>query len=172
VTQSPNQGIKPPQPPEIPRRIHLYPYQWVGFLCLFLIPVLALFGVFGETRDVAQIQANGIELTVMYTNRVHFHAQSTTRILVRNTQTEVMPAIQVAIDRSLLDNYAELTFMPGVAEITASEFVIQLTGIPPGETRVILLNSRGKIPGFHQGMVTASAGEEQITVKLEVFIFP
>lgn len=47
-----NSSPEVPQPPEVPdikRRIQLHPWQWIGIPLFLLIPILALFGVFGET---------------------------------------------------------------------------------------------------------------------------
>ena len=39
---------EPPPPPETPRRVKLYVYQWIGLAFLVSLPVLAWAGVFGE----------------------------------------------------------------------------------------------------------------------------
>jgi hypothetical protein len=168
-----SKGIpEPPQPPEYERKLKFYPYQLIGIPLLFLIPILALFGVFGETSTVIQSEANGIELEIHYANRVLFQGLDGTEIHVRNATETVIPALTISIEKAFLDNYSDIAFTPDVEEINDVAYILELSDVQPSETRIVTYDSRGKIIGAHRGTVTASYEGDGPSVILETFIIP
>jgi hypothetical protein len=170
---------QPPQPPEFDRKLHFYPFQLIGIPILLLIPLLALFGVFGETSTSVEQSENGITLNIQYSNRVHFQGLDGTEIHVQNTRSQPIPLLTVSIEKAFLDNYSDISFIPDVDEITDEAYFIRLEDVQPGETRVVTYDSKGKLVGSHQGTITAAASDGDDTpvsastaVILEVFIFP
>lgn len=163
---------QPPQPPDFDRKLHFYPYQLIGLPILFLIPLLALFGVFGETSTTVEQVGSGITLEVEYSNRVHFQGLDGTEIRVQNTSDQAIPVLTVSIEKAFLDNYSDISFTPDVDAITDEAYIIRLEDVQPGEARIVTYDSKGKIAGQHHGTVTATTGEASTSVTLDIFIFP
>ena len=163
---------QPPQPPKFERKLHFYPFQLIGIPILFVIPILALLGVFGETSTTIQQAENGLELEVHYSNRVLFQGLDGTEIHVENTSNQTISNLTIQIEKSFLDNYSDLSFTPEVDEITEQAYVIELLDVQPGETRIVAYDSRGKIVGSHQGRITASTATSSVAVSLDVWIIP
>jgi hypothetical protein len=172
MSEQREQVPQPPQPPKFERKLKFYPYQLIGIPLLFLIPILALLGLFGETSTSIQSADSGIEINVHYPNRIHFQGLDGTEIAIRNTTENVIPLVTVSVEKAFLDAYSDVTFTPDVDRITEEVYMIDLTDIPSGETRYITIDSRGKIAGSHRGFVTASADDIGPSVTLETFIFP
>jgi hypothetical protein len=163
---------QPPQPPEFDRKLQFYPFHLLGIALLILVPVLALLGVFGETSAVVQGASNGIELEVHYSNRIHFQGLDGTEIRIRNTTGNVISSLTVAIDKAFLDNFSDLAFTPEVTQITEAAYLVELSEVQPGETRIVTYDSRGKIAGSHLGNVTVVSADNGPTVVLETLIIP
>jgi hypothetical protein len=172
MSNSTRAGSQPAQPRAFEPRLKFYPYQLIGIPILFLIPILALFGVFGETSTVAQSEANGIDLEVHYTNRVLFQGLDGTEIQVRNATDAVIPILTITVEKAFLENYSDISFAPNVDKINDEAYFFELLDVQPNETRIVTYDSRGKIAGSHSGTVTASyeAGDASVTV--ETFIIP
>ena len=61
----------PPQPPHLTRRFKLYSYQTIGFLFIFIVPILALMGVFGDGIDKELVlRVGAVYLFLMVTLRI------------------------------------------------------------------------------------------------------
>jgi hypothetical protein len=168
-----SKGIpEPSQPPEFERKLKFYPFQLISFPLLFIIPILALFGVFGETSTVIQSEANGIELEIHYANQVLFQGLDGTEIHVRNASDTVMSTLTISIEKAFLDNYSDIAFTPDVEVINDLVYILELSDVQPGETRIVTYDSRGKIIGAHRGTVTASYEGAGPSVVIETFIIP
>jgi hypothetical protein len=115
---------------------------------------------------------DGIDLEVIYVNRIHYQARNGTQISVTNTTDEVMPTLNILFERAFLDNFIDLSSIPNISEINENAYIVTFSDIQPHETQIIALESRGKFAGFHQGTITASTGDQEVSVTLEVFIFP
>ncbi|HEX2167380.1 MAG TPA: hypothetical protein VHG09_09145, partial [Longimicrobiales bacterium] len=53
----------PPGPPEIERKLSMYRFQLIGLPFLLAIPLLALFGVFGESRSDLRAESGSLEVS-------------------------------------------------------------------------------------------------------------
>ena len=110
--------VNPPPAPEIQRRISFYPAHLVGLILLALVPLLALFGVFGE------VQANDSARSASFLLQVEYPAQSrhrifeTTTITVTNTSNQPYDAVTVKISEDYIGAFAEVAFDTEVEQIT------------------------------------------------------
>lgn len=163
---------KLPVSPKFERKIRIYPFQAVGFAAVFLVPVLALAGVFGSTTQMTSQTLDNVELTVTYSSRAHVRKYETLNISVRNRSREVMPVVNVSLDRAFLNNYTNLSFTPAPHEINSEAYEVQLHDIPPGGIQIITLSHEGQVSGAHSGTVTATVGDGSVSVPVDVFIFP
>jgi hypothetical protein len=169
---------QPPQPPKFERKLHFYPFQLIGIPILFLIPILALFGVFGKTSTSVENSGSGLSLHVDYANRVLYQDTDGTEIRVQNTSDQPYPMLTVAIEKQFLDNYSDISFMPEIDEITNDAYFIRFEDVQPGETHIVKFDSKGKVAGQHRGMIIVNAGGEDepviasSAVTLETLIIP
>jgi hypothetical protein len=151
----------------------LYPYQWVGFAVILLIPILALFGVFGESFAQVQQSSQDMALDVDYAIRNRYRMGSNLQVAVQNLSDQPIPSLTVSISRDYVDKFAEVTFSPSVARISDSAYEVDLTEIQPGESRVITVELEAEEYGQHQGTITATVqGLVPVEVNVTTFIFP
>ena len=74
---------QPPQPPEIRRRIAFHRTQLIGVPLLAIIPVLALFGVFGTTTGEARAESAELQMQVRYPTRFRYKVINSLTVEVR-----------------------------------------------------------------------------------------
>jgi hypothetical protein len=167
-----SKDLQPPEPEDFKRKIEFYPFQWVGIPLLFLIPILALFGVLGETETTAHATGTSLDVAITYSNHVNFQSTEISEISVTNTGDVAIPILTVAIEKAYLDNFSDKSFTPPIREITEGAYVIELADLQAGETRYITYDSRGATIGSHRGMVRFSSGEDEVSLTIETLIFP
>lgn len=172
MSQNEQPIAQPPQPDEQTRRIHFYGYQGMGLCVLFLIPILALLGVFGETSTTLYAAEGDLELTVQYSNRILFQGLDGTEIAIHNNGDQRLERVTLSIDKAYLDAYSDISFSPDVTRITGDAYIIELLNVQPGQTQVVTMDSRGKLVGSHQGMIDVTAGAQSVSLMLDVFIIP
>jgi hypothetical protein len=164
---------EPPRPPEIERRIQLSRVQQIGIPLLLLFPILALFGVFGNTLGTATNTSGPIELTVEYPNRTRYQARQAIEIAVRNTTDQALTGVTVNLDRDYLDAFEDVTFTPEVTAITDAAYHVDLTDLPPGDVRYLTVELRPHSYWAHQGTISAGSPEAESTdVEVRTFVFP
>jgi hypothetical protein len=158
----------PPTPPTIQRRLQLTRLQHFGLPFLFLIPILALFGLLGEHFTTAQADGAGVALHMRYPDRAHYRQPLTVRLSVRNETPSRMDTVTVVLDSA---------FMAGFSEVSMSApldgaYVARLTALAPGETRVITAMVSGEDAGRHAGTVSVTSPLGTVSTRVATFIFP
>jgi hypothetical protein len=169
---SEEQISKPPQSTEFKRELDFYPFQVIGIPLIFIIPMLALFGVLGETTTILHATGNSIEVSVSYSNRINLQSFDEMEISIRNTSNEAISSLTVSIEKAFLDNFSEISFLVDISEISDEAYVIELLDLEPKEAKIIRFSSRGTVFGSHQGIITVSTGEDAVRILIETFIFP
>lgn len=71
-----------PAAPEIPRALRLTTLQKIGLPILFIISVLALFGVFRERYASDAAVGSGMAIRLWYPDRIHYRQTMPLRITV------------------------------------------------------------------------------------------
>ncbi len=163
------EGLHPPDPPKIDRRLRLHPWQWIGVPVLILIPVLALLGVFGDTWETAIVRTADVAVEVQYPERNRYRMSTPLWIDVRNVTAGTMDTVTLAIDTTYLSRFAM------VAAIPAFEYpyVIRITDLAPGEARRVHVELQGEQYGRHSGELwVTSGGADTARIQLETFVFP
>lgn len=158
---------EPPQPPENPRRIKLYPYQWIGLAALAVLPVLAWAGVFGESGRVERARAGSLDVVVSYPSRFRYKQLNQIEVQVRNASTAALDSVRVALDTAFGARFSTVTSLPPLD----AAFELTIPGIPPGQTRLAVIEIQAERYGRHTGTLTIAAGDT-VRVPLAVFIFP
>lgn len=169
----PQDTPQPPQPPEIKQRINLSRQQLIGLPLLILIPVLALFGVFGMTQGRGVQEGEALELSVDYTTRTRLRADYTLIIEVRNRLERPLDGVTVEIDRDYLEGFSEVEFTPSATTVTDDTYRIDLGTIPAAATRIVDGDLVPTSYWSHHGSVTVSASEtEAVEFAIATFVFP
>ncbi|HEV2642191.1 MAG TPA: hypothetical protein VGT98_05775 [Candidatus Elarobacter sp.] len=158
----------PPAPPELPRALRLTTLQRVGLPILFAIPVLALFGVFGEHFASVRAGGNGVALAMRYPDRAHYRQPVTLAISVRNTSTRTADSLVVSLDTAFLAAFTAGRFSPPV-DATGS---LALRNVAPGEARVITAEVSGDRYWRHSGTVRVHGAGGMLAVPVSTFVFP
>lgn len=159
---------RPPQAPEIERRLQLRRFQWIGLPLLMLIPILALTGAFDERRTSAAGANALLELRIDFPSRLRKPQVSRLEIEVRNLSVEHLDAGVVSFDPAYLAAFSRVQLIPSPAK----PYTVELRDLVPGEARQVRLEGEGKRYGWHSGEVIASAADSQVRVQVSTFLIP
>lgn len=163
---------EPPQPPDFKRKFRLYSYQWIGLPLLFLLPVLAVLGVFGGVTETLTDEGSGITIDVEYPPRTRYEVLSKLDVTVTNTSTSPMSTLTVGFERHYIDAFSDTVFLPTVDRLTDTAFEIDLHDVQPGEARRIDVEMKGALVGRFTGSIHASSGDSgsaQVLVSTTIF---
>lgn len=167
------QNSGPPQPPTFDRNFQLHKTQLIGIPVMLLIPILALLGMFGETDHEQTIANPRLEMQVTYPTRLRYKMIDAVAISLTNTSAQTIPTLQIEIDRSYVEGFSEVTFTPAIDQITGTVYIMELTDLQPGDTRVVSFAIQAEKYGKHQGAITVTPeSEEALRVLIETLTFP
>ena len=142
--------------------------QMAGLALLVLIPVLALFKVFGQGEASVTGRSRTLTLTVEYPPRLRHGTAEVLVTLVRNAGPEVMDTITVIFDSSYVSKVSEPRFTPPVTRA----FELDLLDVRPGESRRIELDFYAEEYGSRSGHVLAVHAGDTARVKVQTFVLP
>ena len=168
-----DKGQEPPRAPDIPRQWKFYSYQYIAIPLLMLVPLLALFGVLGETSTTVEVANESLVLRVHYPDRAHYEAYNHIEVTVRNESAGALSGVVVEFDRGLLTHFSQLSVNPSLTEITESAYRVELDGIEAGGERVVTLDYQPDLNGAHDSWVRLVADEiAPLQADISMFIFP
>lgn len=155
---------------EQPRRLELHRYQWVGLPLMLLIPVLALFGVFGETWGRADDVSADLALRVEYPTRYRYKQINALEVFVENVSGGPLDTVVVAFDPAYVLRFSTPTFIPA-PEVP---YEVELLDVQPGEVRLVVAELQGERYGRHRGAVEAyrPGSSDTARVAVSTIIFP
>lgn len=166
---------QPPSPPPFPRKVQFHRVQMIGMPLLMVVPLLALFGFFGESSTTTQTQNDRLRVQVTYTTRSRYKIASPVEVTVYNRSTTALATVEVRFAKAYIDQFADVVFTPQVTAITDQEYIVQLHDLPPEVTRVVTVNLQGERYGRHEGGITvseASAPTNGLALPITTWIFP
>lgn len=167
------QQSEPPQPPSMERKFKLYPTQLIGIPLMILVPVLALLGVFGETHHEVTASNPQLEMRVEYPTRFRYKMIDTVSVSLTNISAQPINTLEVSFDRTYIEAFSTVTFTPAIEQITETVYLLKVTDLQPGETRVVSVTIQAEGYGMHEGAITvAPESGEAIRVLIETFTFP
>ena len=167
------EALEPPKAPEIPRQWKFYNYQFIVIPLLLLIPLLALFGVLGETSTTVEAANEGLVLRIIYSDRAHYEAYNHMQITVRNESGADLSNVAVELDRGLLDHFSQLSINPALTEITETVYRVELDTVEAGTERVITVDYQPDMNGSQNGWVRLIAdGIAPVQAAFSMFVFP
>ncbi len=158
----------PPSPPDYPRRLRLYTWQWIGLPCIILVPVLALCGVFDKTSSTVLDSSNGLSLQVQYVSHLRYKENNTIRITVTNTTDTTLNNVVIQCDSSYFTSYEK----PVVTPPAHRPCSIEIDSLPPGEQRLIQIEGKIDARWNVYGRITAATGTISTAVNIHTFVFP
>lgn len=156
--------------PDAPRRFRLHGYQWVGLPLLFLVPVLALLGVFGETKGRAEAVGADLAMEVRYADRLRHKQLNAIEVRVENGSGVRLDTVTLAFDESYVQPFSVRAFVPSATR----PFEVELYDLASGEVRLVWAELQAERYGRHRGALRAYAtGRVDTTsITLSTFVFP
>lgn len=158
----------PPDPPTVPRALRLTALQRIGLPVLFAIPILALFGVFGEHFTTAHADGAGLAITMRYPDRAHYRQPVSFRLSMRNVSARPVDTITVTLDTAFMRAFSDVSLS---APLNGA-YVARVTNVAPGETRAISAMVSGERYGRHAGVIAVTGPQGTARLPVATFVFP
>jgi hypothetical protein len=159
---------EPPRAPSITRRLALTRKQLIGLPLLAAIPILTLFGVFGEHQSTARTASHALEMTIRYPARFRYRQIQPLDVTVRNASDQTIDTVDVSLDTAYISRFSSVRIEPA----PRSAFVVTLTGMRPGESRLISAELWGERYGRHEGRIVATARADTASATVRTIVFP
>ena len=163
-----DRATEPPELPVLKRRLKLGGWQLLGIGVLVLIPVLAMFKVFGAGQASITGQAGAIRIDVDYPPRIRHGSTEMVTALVTNLGASAMDTMTVVFDSSYVGRVLEPRFLPSASRA----FEVDLIGVAPRETRKVQLGFYAEDYGRHAGSVSARHAGDTARAAIATFVFP
>jgi len=158
----------PPEPPPGTARLRLTRLQLFGLPVLFLVPILALFGLLGEHFTTAHARGAGVALDARYPDRAHYRQPLSMRLHVRNETTTRMDTVTIVLDSSFMSGFSDVS----VSAPLNGAYIARLTGLAPGESRQLNATVSGEKVGSHAGAITVTTPLGTVRAPASTFVFP
>lgn len=156
--------------PDQPRHLRFYRFQWVGLPILFAVPLLALFGVFGDSRAQGEDSTAELRLHVEYATRYRYKQVRDIRVTLENVSRADLDSVVVRFDAGYILGFSVAAMLPEPDR----PFDVDILDLRPGETRLIRVELEGHTYGRQEGTITASrpGSPEVLRVPIRTFIYP
>ena len=158
----------PPVPPRVRRRTIFTRKQKLGLPLIMAVPILALFGVFGETQATTRGRSKSLEVTVSFPSRLHYRQSGALTVTLVNRSEGQLDGAAVEFDTAYISRFADVRSEP---EFTAA-YSVSLNHILPGEHRIVVAQLAGDRYGRQPGSVTVRTGMESVRVAFSTVVFP
>src|ERR1700704_2253361 len=120
-------SASPPPAPSIDPKIELSWKQRIGFPIMLAIPILALFGIFGESRAHAHETSRSLDVTVSYPSRFRYRQVQSMRVSVRNLSAVLADTVKVSFDTAYVARFSSVRFDPA----TKTAYTVDLIDLKP-----------------------------------------
>lgn len=142
--------------------------QMLGIGLLMLIPVLALFNVFGDGDATVRARSSTLSMTVEYSPRLRHATADVVVAEIRNSSGAFMDTVTVIFDSSYVSKVSEPRFTPPASRA----FELDLLAMRPGESRRIELAFSSENYGWHSGDILALHKGDTARVSVRTLVFP
>ncbi len=159
---------EPVGPPVTAPRLSLTRKQYLGLPLLAAIPVLTLFGVFGESRHSVRAASAALEMTVRYPSRFRYRQIQSLEVTVRNRSTRALDTVSVSLDTSYITRFSSVRIEPAPRDA----YVVKLPNLQPDESRLVSAELWGEHYGSHGGRIWAAAGTDTVSSIIRTIVFP
>ncbi len=165
-----------PQAPEIKEKWIFKNVQKFGVPLLMLIPLLALFGLFGESFETVRADGEALSVEVRYPTRLRYKMTNPLTVSVENISSQTVPTVTVKVSEDYISAFTAVTFRPSVAVITPDAYYVQLSNLQAGETRRVVVDLQAERYWSHEGSIGVAAGSlaapSDIELDVGTFVFP
>jgi len=161
-------SIGPSAPPQIRRRFALTRKQRIGVPIVTLIPVLALFGFFGERGATVNATSELLALSVHYPERFRYRQVQPLEVTVRNLSAHVIDSIHVSLDTAYITRFSSVRITPA----PSNAFTVTLVGVKPGEQQLVSAELWAQDYGRHRGRIVAATPNDSAAVTIRTLVFP
>jgi hypothetical protein len=162
-------GPTPPQPAQVPRRLHLYGAQWIGLPLIMLIPVVALFGVFDEQRALRHAESAVLEVGLEYPSRLRYQQDGHLLAQVRNRSAHSLTGVRVMLDSSYARSFEGVRYTPppvGTRHVTFDT-------LPPGGTQSVRVDLTAQSYWRQRGALdVVTGGGDSLRIVFTTFVLP
>ena len=158
----------PEDVPHVKPRLRFRRSEAVGMLIVALLPFLAVLGMFGPHQARVAASAGPVNLEVRYPSHVRHGMHDRIEITVANRSSEVIPLVEVSLDRRYLDGFSDVSFVPSAD----SAFVVRLRDLRPGEDRRVRVALEADAYGWRRGGVRVTSDGASADAELSTFVFP
>ena len=135
---------------------------------MVVIPILALFGVFGESQTRARATSASLDMMVSYPSRFRYRQVQSLHVTVRNLSSTVADTVKVAFDTAYISRFSGVRFDPA----PKAAYTVDLTDLKPSDSRLISVELWGQGYGNHRGTIVARHGTDSAIVHLRTLVFP
>jgi hypothetical protein len=142
--------------------------QWVGLPMLTLIPVLALFGVFGDRTARITAATPSLGVTVSYPERLRYRQTERLEVAVTNRTSKMVDSVLVSLDSAYLSRFIDVRVIPA----PSAAYEVRLVRVAPGEARLVVVDVTGNRYWRHPASLAVAMGEERATVHFSSLVFP
>jgi hypothetical protein len=157
-----------PRAPTIAPKILFSRKKMIGFPLIIAIPILALFGVFGERTNTIHASSASLDMSVSYPDRLHYRQVLPLRVSVRNLSSAPIDTLSVSFDTAYIARFSSVKFDPSIQ----GAYKVDLLNIKPSESRIISVELWGQDYGRHHGVVIARARTDSVMARLTTIVFP
>jgi hypothetical protein len=162
------EDAEPERPPAIKAKIELSWKQRLGFPILLAIPILALFGIFGEREARIHVTSGPLDVRVSYTTRFRYRQVQSLDVSVSNLSKRVLDTVSVAFDTAYISRFSSVRFDPAAR----TAYTVDLTNVKPSESRLVSVELWGQDYGNHRGSIVVRYGSDSTIAHLKTLVFP
>ncbi|MGH7650274.1 MAG: hypothetical protein ACREMS_00375 [Gemmatimonadaceae bacterium] len=157
-----------PTAPQIAPKIQFSRKKMIGFPLIIAIPILALFGVFGERSSSTRTSNASLDMSVAYPERLHYRQVLPLRVSVRNLSPNTIDSLSVTFDTAYIAHFSSVQFDPPLR----AAYEVDLSNIKPSESRIVSVELWGQDYGRHRGTVIARTGADSVVARFTTIVFP
>jgi hypothetical protein len=150
------------------RRSALYRFQLLGLPFLVAIPVLALFGVFGERWNSVRAESGALAISVRYPAAFRYKMIDAIELHVSNRGAAVIDTVNVALDTAYAGRFSTVTAIPPFN----GPFEVDLPALAARESRRVRIEIQAERYWSHTGELTVASRTDTIRIPLRTVVYP
>ena len=159
---------EPARAPEVSRRLNFTRKQLIVMPLFAAIPILSLFGLFGERRAAVYAASRSVAMSIRYPRRFRYRQVQSLDIAIRNVSARVIDTIDVSLDTAYVSRFSSVRIEPA----PRAAFTVAITDVQPGESRLISAELWGDRYGRHQGRIRAVVRGDTAAATVQTIVFP
>ena len=135
---------------------------------LAAIPLLSLFGLFGERTARRRAASAKLELAATFPERFRYRQSQPLEVIVRNLSQREIDTVHVSIDTAYLSRFTDVRITPS----PRIAYIVDILHVRPGESRLVALQIGADRYGWHHGWIAAIADGDSIAIPIRTLVFP